>query len=65
MDNNLAYLDEEEGMLLPPRKTTLTIVLPTIEVATVVGANLALAINAATISAMATATATQILTANL
>jgi hypothetical protein len=63
--DNLAYLDEEEGMLLPPRKTTLTIVLPTIEVATVVGANLALAINAGTIAATATATAMQTLTAKL
>lgn len=63
--DNLAYLDEEEGMLLPPRKTTLTIVLPTIEVATIVGANFALAINAGTIAASATAIAMQTLTANL
>jgi hypothetical protein len=63
--DNLAYLDEEEGMLLPPRKTTLTIVLPTIEVANIIGANFALAINAGTISASATAIAMQTLTANL
>jgi hypothetical protein len=63
--DNLAYLDEEEGQLLPARQTMLTIVLPTIEVANVIGANFAIAINAGTIAAMATATATQTLTASL
>lgn len=63
MDN--AYLDEEEASLLPARRTMLTIVLPVVEVANVVGTNFAIAINAATISASATAIATQTLTAHL
>jgi hypothetical protein len=57
--DNLTYLDEEEGQLLPPRKTTLTLVLPTIEIATVAAANIAVAVNAATIAATAEAVATQ------
>jgi hypothetical protein len=61
----LALLDAEEADLLPARRTMLTIVLPTIEVANVVGVNLALALNAGTIAATASATAMQTLTANL
>jgi hypothetical protein len=63
--DNLAYLDEEEGALLPARKTMLTIVLPTVEVAAVAGVNLALSLNAATIGATATSIAMQTLSVNL
>lgn len=56
---DLAYLDEEEASLLPRRETMLTIVLPTIEVGVAVGANLALALNAASIATTAEALAVQ------
>lgn len=63
--DNLALLDQEEASLLPARKTMLTIVLPTIEIANVVGANLALAVNDGTFGATTIATAIQGLTASL
>lgn len=60
--DSLTILDGEEASLLPRRETLLTIVLPVIDVGVAVAANNALAVNAATISAIASATAGQTIT---
>jgi hypothetical protein len=57
----LAYLDEEEVMLLPRRETMLTLVLPSVDVVAVGAVNLALAVNAVSIATVAQATALQMI----